>query len=387
MTISNEHILKGITVILLLFTLFTPLQSYYNAYVHIGLLVICFLLSYDLQNKTSPFVFSSAFICIFFILFSFLKDENGFSENFGLFLHYITWPAVFVMLVSIASKQYIRKLLYFILVICFIGNVLSLIQLSINPEISRLLAGIYLGEEKDVYYKLGVGGYGYVFAMAFLTYGIVRWLMTSSIRSEKWFLIAFLIVNSLFILYASYTTAILIMVLLAALALLSNTQKNVKLIFLIFAFVVFFLFSEQILKFGYDFANDLGLDWVAKRFEQLMYANSTDNFSSLRRVKLYKESIQTFLQNPLIGGTEYGGHSQIFDNFARYGIWGAGLPLFFYMCMSLCNKMLNRKVLTVFFAVFIFFSCIDTCDVMQLPVVIFFAVPLIFHLETEEAQA
>ena len=150
MTISNENILKVITVILLLFTLFTPLQSYYNAYVHIGLLVICFLLSYDLQNKTSLFVFSSAFICIFFILFSFLKDENGFSENFGLFLHYITWPAVFVMLVSIASKQYIRKLLYFILVICFIGNVLSLIQLSINPEISRLLAGIYLGEEKDV---------------------------------------------------------------------------------------------------------------------------------------------------------------------------------------------------------------------------------------------
>lgn len=384
MKINNKSILKITTFILLLLSLFTLTQAYYSAYIHIALFLLCFLSCGKEHNLTLPFVASSIMICFVFVIMAIFKCNGTTMDHVGFYLHYITWPVLFICVARNYSTTEVKRLLYFIIAICIIGDILSLIQLSINPEISRLLAGTHLEGEKIAYYKMGVGGYGYVFAMAFFTFGIVRWLITSKSKLEKVYLSIFLVVNSMFILYASYTTAIVISIILAGLALVSGMKRGYKSVVIIIAILLILVLGRPLLELCYNIANDLELEWVARRFGQLIYAQENDDMSSLRRFGLYKASWDTFIANPLFGADEFGGHSQVLDSFAQYGVFAILLIIFIRNCKKLCDKLLIKSDLSIYTLIFFIFACIDTCSVMQLPVVVFFAVPLIsYYLKME----
>ena len=379
MKINTKGFLKIFTVALLLLLLFTPMQAYYKVYIHIALFVLCYLSSGKAYKITLPFLVSSIMICFIFVVISILKGNDATMDQIGFYLHYITWPVLFICVARNYNVVEIKHLLYFIIAICIIGDILSLKQLSINPDIARLLAGTHLKGDKIAYYKMGVGGYGYVFAMTFFTFGIVRWLMKSNNKLEKIYLTVFLIINSIFILYASYTTAIIITLILICLALLADMKRGNRFaIFVIVALVLIFL-GKPLLEVGYSVANDLELKWVAKRFGQLIYAKENDDMSSLRRVRLYKLSFHTFVSNPILGGDEIGGHSQILDSLAQYGVFATLLIVFIRNCKKLSDRFLKKSDLSIYTLIFFIFTCIDTCNVMQLPVVVFCAGPLISY--------
>ena len=383
MILTEKGILKIITVILVVISLFTLAQAYYSAYIHIALIVVCFFICRKEQWETLSFIVCGIGVCLFFVLMSFFKNNNAFMEHVGFYLHYITWPFLFVCIAKKCKAKEINHLLYFIIGICIIGDILTLIQLNINPDISRLLAGTHLGDEKLQYYKMGVGGYGYVFAMSFFMYGIVRWIKKSTSKAEKIYLIVFLIINSLLILYAAYTTAIIISVALIGLALMADIKLKYQIPILSAIIILMLVLGNPLLEACYDIANNLELNWVAKRFEQLLQAQETNDMSSLRRVELYTISWNTFKKNPITGGSAVGGHSQILDLLAQYGIFAVFMPMFLFSCKLLCNKILGKSKLTMLFLTFIVFACIDTCSVMQIPVIVFFAVPLILYLDKE----
>lgn len=383
MAITEKGAFKFLLFSLVIISLFTLTQAYYSAYLHIALLILCVLLCKKEQSITLGFLLSGVAICFLFVILSMVKGNGAVMEHIGFYLHYITWPFLFVCVINRFNRKEIKHLLYFIIGLCLIGDILTLIQLSINPDISRLLAGAQLQDEKITYYKLGVGGYGYVFAMAFMMYGIVRWLKHTNSTAEKFYLVIFLVVNSLFILYASYTTAIVIAVGMIGFALLSNIRIEYRITLILVVSVVILVFGKQLLEACYNIANSLELTWVAKRFEQLLYSQEANDLSSLKRVMLYAMSWNTFIENPFFGGNIYGGHSQILDTFAQYGIFAIFMPIFFGCCKSLCSKFLGKAKLTVVFLAFMIFAYIDTCSVMQIPVAVFFAVPLIIYLEQD----
>ena len=381
MKITDKGILKITVFALIILTLFTPAQAYYSAYVHLGLLGLCFLVAGKAQREVFFFVFGGVFLCGIFVLMTIAKELGTVMTIIGFFLHYLTWPTVFLCVTRAYSYKEMKRLLLIIVGLCIIGDVLSLIQLNINPDIARLLAGVSLEEEKIMFYKKGVGGYGYVFAMAFLTFGIVRWLRTTDKLWERAYLIVFLVINSLFVLYAAYTTAIMITILMAGVALMSGAKNKYRLLIVMIALLIVVCFRMPIIEFCYNVANDLEIEWVAKRFGQLLYAQKEDDLSSLRRFELYKLSWNTFLRHPLFGGGIYGGHSQVLDVLAGYGVFGFALIWLFNNCKKLCEKVLVQSNLTIFFFTFFAFACIDTCSVMQLPVAVFFVVPLIAYME------
>ena len=372
------------------FSLFTLLQAYYSAYLQMVLLIACFFACREAQGKTYFFVMGAVLIYAVLMIMDMVKEIGGPMDNIGIFLHYMTWPVLFVCVTQTYDRTEMKRLLYIIVGICIIGDILSLIQLGINPEISRLLAGIELGAQKIVYYKKGVGGYGYVFAMAFFNFGVVRMLRTVKTMAERVFLMSFLVINCIFILYASYTTAIVLTILLMTAASFSELRHKYRAVFWAAVMAVLVAcFSDALLEVGYKFANRLNLSWVALRFEQLLRVEQGEEADSLRRVMLYQRSWNTFLANPFFGGrvgAAISGHSQMLDALARYGL-GSGLLLgFFVRCRTLCGKILGKDNLLIFFLSFFAFACIDTCDVMQLPVVVFFAVPLNAYLEKGEEK-
>lgn len=390
MRITNKSMIKMITVIMVMFSLFTLMQAYYSAYLQMVLLVVCFFACREAQGKTVLFLLSSFIFFVVLFLIDSIKGIGSFMSNLGLFLHYITWPLLFVCVTQMFTVKEIKWLLYFIVAICIIGDILSLIQLGINPEISRLLAGQIEGAEKIYYYKKGVGGYGYVFAMAFFNFGVVRMLRTVKTIPERVYLLSFLVLNCIFILYASYTTAIVLTILLITVASISEVRHKYRTVFLAaFMALIVVYFRDLILDFAYNFAHRLNLDWVALRFEQLLRVEQGEEADSLRRVMLYRRSWNTFLSNPFFGGrvgAAISGHSQMLDSLARYGLMSSLLVWFFVNCRNLCGKILGKDNLMVFFLSFFVFICVDTCTVMQIPVAVFFAVPLIAYLEKGEEQ-
>lgn len=379
----EKGIFKILGLGLIILTLFTLAQAYYSAYIHMFLFAMCYILCSKQQKVTFGFLVSGLTICFAFILMSYLKGDGAIMTHVGFFLHYMTWPIMYICVAKSYNAKEIKHLLYFIIAICIIGDILSLIQLGVNPEISRLMAGVHLEDEKAEYYRLGVGGYGYVFAMSFLTYGVVRWVKVSKSVPERIYLITFLVINSIFIIYASYTTAIILTILLFGVALLSDAKYNTQIAIIVVATILLVLFGKFFLELGYRVAKQLELGFVAKRFDQLLYAHETEDLSTLNRFELYKMSWDTFWSNPLIGGEDYGGHSQILDTFARYGILAVLLPVFFFNCKKLCDKIINKYSWLIFGLAFFAFTCVDTCSVMQLPVTVFFVVPLIIHMEQE----
>ena len=384
--ITEKGAFKFLLYALVIISLFTLMQAYYSAYIHLVLLILCILLCKKEQPYTLGFILGGIATCFLFVVLSFIKNNGSAMEHVGFYLHYITWPFLFVCVIRKFSRNEIKHLLYFIIGICIIGDILTLIQLSFDPDISRLLAGGQLQDEKIEYYKLGVGGYGYVFAMAFMMYGIVRWLKHTKRKAEKFYLSLFLIINSLFILYAAYTIAIILSIGMIGFALLSDMRIGYRISLVLAVIVLILAFGTQLLETCYNIADSLELTWVARRFEQLLHSQQTNDMSSLRRFVLYTISWNTFLENPFFGGYAYGGHSQILDIFAQYGIFAIFMPIFFGCCQSLCNKFLGKAKLTVVFLAFLIFACIDTCSVMQIPVAVFFIVPLMQYRALEGSK-
>lgn len=384
----NEKLFILCMVTLVTLSLFTVLQAYYRVYIHLAVFLLCYLTCSKEQKYTTAFVSTSLVLCVVFCMMSLMKGHGLATEHMGLFLHYTTWPVLFVFVIKKYDAKSIKKILYMVIVMCIISDILSLIQLGINPEISRSISGMYTAAEATVYYKKGVGGYGYTYAMAFLTFGVVLWLKNTSDRREKLLLITFLIINSLFIIQASFTLAIVMALVVVGLAMVSGMRSFSRVVIITIVIVLILIFAMPILQFGYDLANDLDLPWVVKRLGQLIEAIEQDDMSSLKRYELYKESWDTFVLRPIFGaiqekGDTWGGHSQILDTMAQYGLFASLLPAFLMYCKNMCCRHITNFKLTTFYLVFVVFIFIDTCTAMQLPVVLYFVVPLIAYLESE----
>ncbi len=371
-------------IMLVLLCLLTLTQVYYRAPIH--MLMLCSLCFFSWRETMRIQAFFFITVALYFVLYVVSTHNYAAANPIGLFLYYVTWPAAFFFCVSNCEMKNIKRLLYFLLFICLMGDVVSLKHLMTNSYISRLMAGAASESELLQYQRMGIGGYGYVYAMVFLTYGIVRWFRVTESKKEKLFLLLFFVVNTAFIVYSSYTLAIIFTVLLAVLAWLSNLRQGIKIFLVCVGTIMVYVLSSSIIELCYQMADAMELEPVAKRFHQLIQAQENESTSSLSRARLYMKSWTTFTENPLAGGDAIGGHSFMLDSLASYGITGMLFLVFFKSCMGLCRRIVGGDKLTILYFIFILFVFINTVVSMQIPVTLFFMVPLILYLEKERKQ-
>ncbi len=370
-------------IALAVYTSLTLLQVYYSAYIHLVLFACCILFANKRHKFVVPLI-AGGLVCFLFIFLAFDKTATTPMSQLGFYLHYITWPVVLIASINTLSMKQKTFIMRLMLIVGIIGSVLSLRVLLVDPTISRILAGDANASEQYEYFSRGVGGYGTVYATVFLCFGAIYWLARTKNNFDRILIALFLTSAFLFIVYASYTTAILIAVILALLALTSKIKPMIKALIAV-AFIALFivLFWDHIIDFSIEILNKLELYQVVKRLSQLTEATENNNLSSLTRAQLYLKSWESFLAHPIVGSNVAGGHSQTLDNLAYFGIAGIFMPIVL-VYYSIKSIKVSSKRLILLYAMFFVLITINTCSAMQIPVSVFFLCPLIVNVMKEE---
>lgn len=364
--------------VLAVFTSLTILQIYYNAYVHLFIFGCCLIFA----NKRYKFALPLAlggFVCFLFMFLSIGRTAVTPMSELGYYLHYVTWPIVLIASVNSLNNKQKLIIMRLMLVVGIVGSILSLRVLFADSSVSRILAGAASEAETYTYFSQGVGGYGTVYATAFLCFGAIYWFINTKSKADRVLIAVYLITAYVFIIYASYTIAIMITFILSLLALTSKVKPMVKsLIIIAVIALLLLLFWNNIIEFTIDIMRDLKLDKVVQRLTQLTQATETNTVTSLTRPQLYLKSFTSFLEHPLAGSEVAGRHSQILDTLAYFGISGFLMPalLIYYAYKTV---KLSSARLILFYLVFFAFLLVNAGSTMQIPVSVFFLCPLIVN--------
>lgn len=376
-----------IIMALLLLTLCTFLQGMYSVIIHLVILVLCFLVIGKIDGNIISIVLVSAVPILILLFLSTGKVETTPIAQLGFFLHYISWVALLIAAdkaLTVGQKMFILRFVILMSIVC---NIASLLVLASNSDAARLLAGSATEEARSEFYYLGLGGYGYLYAMVFLTYGAILWLKNSKKKFDKFLLIVYLITNYAFILYASYTLAIIMVLIITVSALTTKMDLYKSLAILTICGILLVIFGGLVLNFGVEIAERLDLPWVVKRLTQLSEAQMTGDYVGLTRTQLYLESLKSFSDNPIFGGQVVGGHAHMLDWLGLFGI--CAIPAMCSMCYMAYKayKVCKNRNFITYYSIFFVFSFINTCSSMQIPVIVLFVCPMISSVMPVQTSA
>lgn len=386
----NEAVIFVATVFLMVYHTFTFMQRYYVFAVTIVVALLISVLTYitdfrrNFRFEVDLSVLLYSLSLSFFCLLSFFFKEDSLTYIFGKYIPYFLWPILFVLIRNKFTDSEKKRALLIFLFFYLIGNIFTISVLQTESEAARLLAGAATKSQRMDYYVRGVGGYGYVYGSILLLYPVMFWIKIETNKFVKSFLMCVLCSGFVMIFYAAYTTALLLLVLSVVLWFAHNLmKKNVWILLLIvFGGVYvgrFFILDNIILLF-----DSLELSWFSKRFNELYYVMSGNDYDSLSRSYLYGKSLNCFYSNPFWGGLDIGGHSEVFDMLGKYGLVGAcflGCCIhFFYRFIK--NYPVKYKVSFVVLLLFIVVNPLD--QMVMLPMCLFVTPLLIDYLVRKE---
>lgn len=217
--------------------------------------------------------------------------------------------------------------------ITIVTTIIGLIQF---PFASRVLATIQSSQDSSavIYNWHNIGGYEFIY-MTVLLYPIA--ILAYKRRRIKAITMAIIAVSIFaMIVLSEYTTALLMFLLSTVLLFLKRDLKGKGiLIFAIIGIVAVFLMNDSVSDFLSWLAGKLNSETMAERLNSLAGGANGLESSESNRIELYGRSISTFFSHPFLGtmlsgGGGIGGHSQIFDTFAQFGIIGVGLLAWMY---------------------------------------------------------
>lgn len=368
---------------LAIFTSLTLLQVYYNAYIHLFLFGCCLIFANKRYKFAVPLA-AGGLLCFLFMFLSMNRVAVTPMGQLGFYLHYITWPVLLIAANNTLNLNQKLIIMRVMLIVGIVGSLLSLRVLLVDSNISRILAGAATETEMYEYYSRGVGGYGTVYSTVFLCFGAIYWFINTKSMADRCLIIAYLATAYMFILYASYTTAILITVVISLLAFTSKVKPMIKSLLVIgLIALLLIVFWDNLVEFAITILRELELDRVVQRLTQLTQASSNNDLSSLQRSQLYLKSFESFLQHPLAGSDVAGKHSQILDYLAYFGIIGIFMPVLFGYYAVKCIKLSSRRLI-FFYLMFFALISVNTCSAMQIPVSVFFLCPLMVSTVKEQ---
>ncbi len=370
-------------IALAVFTSLTLLQVYYSVYIHLVLFFMCILFANNRHKFVVPLAVGGV-VCILFFFLSFDRVAVTPIGQIGFYLHYITWPVVLIAALQTLNLNQKLIIMRLMLIVGIVGSLLSLRVLLVDQTISRILAGEATEAEMQEYYSRGVGGYGTVYSTTFLCFGAIYWLTHTKVKLDKILIIIYLATAYLFIIYASYTTAILITIAVSLVAMTSKIKPMMKSLVVVAAIIILiFLLWDPIIDLIISIFNRLELTVVVRRLTQLTEATENNDLSSLARAQLYLKSWESFIAHPLVGSDVAGRHSQILDTMAYFGIAGVLMPILLVYYSLKCISVSSRR-LAMFYGIFFVLITVNTCSAMQIPVSVFFLCPLIINAVKEQ---
>lgn len=297
-----------------------------------------------------------------------------------------------------AKGNYIKSLRLFVfvyLLYAIVISVFSIYQLQLNPEISRLLAN----SDKSITRKYAgpfMANFSFVNGVTLISLFLVFSFKVSRRKRTRVFSLLLIALAVFLLIRAQYSIALLLFFIFASIIVLFYSRgknNNIKTVLIVFGVALIIPFAGIILQ---GIAELIPPGYVERRIRSLgimLGLGGIQEGSDLaERLNLYQLSLSTFFENFFVGvGGKYygasglvGGHSQILDNFAYYGIL-FGTQFIWYLVCSFKNgsvflKNDFKRIYKMIFIIYIIQCLLNTSYNEEMLFTIFFIVPALIYL-------
>ena len=360
------------------------------------LFIACFTLQYGTITRQEMYML---ILILGYTLFVVFKTQEDGLFNTQAFNAYIL---VFFYFIYLYMKRINRKKVIVLSMTSLLGllftYIYSIFMLIKDPTLSRKSAGAIV-ESNSVDLLNAVGGFDTVYGSLIVLIFLIYLSKETADRKFRLLINIIIVCICIFIVFASFGTALTLLVILLALILF---KKNWKFGIIVGgSIIVVLVYREEIGTFIYNLSDYItGFDILRNKIKDIAYILITGESTGTLagddgRLARMEWSFQTFLKYPLLGGygksdVQIGQHSELIDNFARFGIVGAGLIINFfiyffkynikmttselghkcywvaiiiYIAVSILNPSLYTQQVMPFFVLLPFFDSFDINDV------------------------
>ncbi|MBQ6421425.1 MAG: hypothetical protein IJK02_10165 [Clostridia bacterium] len=350
---SVQTVLQMVSVLYLMaWSVSPPLQiSILFRLIALGLAAVWFLIEFFRRFEFTKMQIWCALFMAAIIIVTYLK--KGADSVLGEIAIYMMVLAFFINIYSSDSWQNYRIVVPVTLMLLIFFNYRTASTLSADATIARRL--VRDSEELYDFLRQGVGGYGHIYLQVCISPVVYAWTLKAFDQHKVLFVLGVLWIVTFWwvLLNAGYSIAIISSA-VSMIILLFYRRRSILPAFVLS--VVLIVVGVLMLVYVEDFRNFIlqifdGTKVVRKIEDLLSTAEGETADSFATRITRYGYSLQTCLQYPIIGGwlfdANYGGHSEILDTFAKYGVWGGVPTLFmiFYAPYDFRKRSSSRTVL------------------------------------------
>jgi len=279
---------------------------------------------------------------LFMILFFYWLITWSVQLQSLTFVYYCFASLVFIfggmILYNCEDEMLIKRLFLFITVLYFITAITSIVGLSVYPYAARELArgatydiNLDFDTYKSIYRRMNIASWSQIYGMLFaIPVSLMIWK-----KKKRVFYLIVVIVISILLVASQITFAVLLAILMLALVFLTRENKTKTMVItliLAIAAILIIINLGSIFTYAVNISDKAGLDFLTTKLDDLkvllLYRNVTGDAGE--RGLLYRRSLETFLQSPLVGLTlvgkaslsKIGYHSEFFDFLGTFGLVG-----------------------------------------------------------------
>ena len=400
---SGDRAVSGFLIYLIATVLvyFLPYTKATAPYVLAGLLMLSFLpVAMLKENSWFNYGVGLAVGAVIIGMFSFLNGAYGVVDVINelvrtlRFFLPVLWFAYFARYGNLKQRNIF---LAFFACLCVFILINTMIALEENPMIARILAQ---GKESDdnqirEYRLQNVAGFEFAYMSGAMTLCFV-WLAQQS--KKIWQRVCCILVAvTLFyyIIQTMYTILLLLTAIGVLVLLFLNTKHAVTKCILVGGFVLLTLLASQI--FGFLAEAFTEFPELKQKMEWLQDAFSDKGVDALgSRPQLIMDALETWLKSPIWGSAarNVDAHSTVFALLANNGLIGMtiwSLMMYFgYKTVSSALSALKAPTRT-FNVAFLYLAALSVFNptdfVFEIPIVVFFVIPLISTFFAEKDLA
>lgn len=286
------------------------------------------------------------------------------------------------------DKRFVRKLVYFMLILLFIRYVSAIIVDLIFPNTARMIAGLGI-ENPSLYYKIGAGSYSLINSGFLLILPLLYYQKNSGGKGSKIIMGIFLFVAIISTIVTNWATAVIfsLLALLIGGLIYSKVKKSFILSIVLIIIALYFTLNINSLVNKVDSINFKNPE-LYSRLSDVIYTLAgieVEGDLSARR-GLYSISINSINNNIITGSMNapVGGHAFFIDYVARYGLIGFVLLTITYISVLKCSIQFipkrYRDVYVFNFILYFAFGCVKNIIGYEFLLNLFVLGPLIMYI-------
>lgn len=286
------------------------------------------------------------------------------------------------IILSIIAQYYynfnikkLKKITAFIVLIYILEIIPSLIAVGKNPYVLRNAAGEHVRAGIEGF----AGSYGYIYGCVMLVIFFVYNLHTGEKKILKKIVQLFIIFLLCYLILKSGFTTALILTVIGIICALSIGKKKLKtIIFLIVAIIFLSYIVPLFLRYIVENL-DIPIIYRSKilYLNELLSSEQNVTYADSTRGKLLNKGIATIIRYPILGSVifsgveEAGGHQEIIDVMANYGIIYA--LLFYWIILGTPYRLLklDGSIQFLYLIIIILLGMTNTIDYTTLCIALF----------------